>query len=1756
MEEWWGEDDDAPSDEGECIPPSPPRSRPEASKISSSDDGDHYNNCSGTLANNINGIGSGALSTSDNVVQRIDDNHDVKNHRDRLRINDEGVDDDKMASHKYNARKMNTTELSTIRKSMILRGRQCREGQNSSSSAVSFSSSPLLEGRWSSPMLIEESNPDNMIPAAAARVARFEASLGGRTTPTQLDNDNSQYEHDKPPSCRNFHQRSRRRNQLEQQQRCLPTKQLTYSMTDQADTLHTIEDKESTNISSLHPSFKLISLNSNRRVRNSRSQKSRFVPTTQTVETDNYCPSSSGTSSSSSITARPSISRASVQSSISMTSCGKCEYVSSATSVGSEISEHDVDMFETYRQQHRLSQAGANSLQQQQQQQQRPSPVVLNKFMSAVNSNKKTSECNSVPIQQTGKSQQQQPQRQHQKYTRLSLAESNNFMTAGHEGPSSKVSIRATIHKHESSSTLPLLMNDVSANAVSRNNPLSSTPSDRIISQSSTSHSTTSTVSRINQILNELNVDRNAAPWRPTQAQLRWAQFHREARALETRGRIDRLMNFPSSMSDVYGAHSSDADDSSDDDDDDDGNDATLMYSRSKRIAVSTGRRVMLRVSARAYDERKKKQLSFSVPMTVSIEDAERRGRFDEARMILAASPTLHHRYQPRVIAESAERKRRFEAYKLEAMLRAEHANEGDDTVGVLDRWLKAGGKRWTRDPLVASAASIDGRQYSDLQRTPTISLKQMNELSDQTTRWLTNPRNIRHFCRVGENSSLSNTLGHIIETATNPQEAFFADKMSDIQSVVSGMREAKVDQRHASVGISTLRLLFSGVKSASVGPLHNGSSRLKTNSRTPQPIHCNHESHAHNNIPSQVTLTEEREVGVSIKSKNQAKISKLFDSGLFGKVTARDGVSTSVQDIDALNNTRKTDASSRNHFSHTAITNYVQSLFTDQEESTTIGTDDVQSKVADLDTSEIDDVEFEYKRKESSGNQFSQADVTNILKSLYTDDIDPTIIDTDGAETYVPDVTGADYAEKIRSMLMSPQLITKRYHQALRAIESRNWKQLSYLICANPWLMEMKDVRNDQCLVHTLSLFGGGLNDSADIALPIQMVQSIIDYESNVVYKIDIEGNLPLHMAAASGNMIMIEELGRVFPGAASVQNHDGLLPLHLAVQSCDIFTTCLQAIESLLIMFPGAVGVKDNDGNTPLHTAATLLRGDIASTVIHLLLMAVDSVKEENVPSLDKSRSFDSLPETLIMMATDTPEQVSSNNSRAISWNNNAGETPLTAAIKAKAGLQVVEALINGNYENLAALKRNCDSLNALHLALDMNNGFYDADVVIFILKTSPLIVTIPDGEGNLPIQLASRNSLQSDIILAITIIDLPIDLEVKECAILRDGFGASWSYLICESNDMHVGVVRQILELCSQPQKEALSLAIARGKRKTVTECATPLCKDELRKSILFLGRFVILGNQRTHVYSWYAQKFDAIDSYSDEKVSLVCYEDAKSYTKDRELLQRIANDTELFEELNFHTVGGAMYISAKKTPTSLASVIEEMSHERRIKHFRTSRSILRGIAKSLSKLHGQGIIHGSLDIQNVGKFGKCWKLMDLPGSVAVNELFTACRVGLHSPPEAFITARCKINHERNIASIAPTLAADPTVDVWAFGKLMYEVLVGESLFKIFSVEGSYLKSSMCIHAWNGYHLKKISRKLISEGINSSGVNLISICLCPLLSERCKSMSDVLHHPFWSDKNVPRSSAVSLQYIPAPDLFTHFGNISEGLLDSVGI
>ncbi len=1112
----------------------------------------------------------------------------------------------------------------------------------------------------------------------------------------------------------------------------------------------------------------------------------------------------------------------------------------------------------------------------------------------------------------------------------------------------------------------------------------------------------------------------------------------------------------------------------------------------------------------------------------------------------------------------NTERLLRFhEAYNAIIRATTQHSNnEGEGRSTISARWLQSGGKRWTRDPNIVSAASIDGRVYEDLQRTPTLSLKRTimkgtsngtaivgaatkttHTLYDRAASWLslvTPPKHTHHrgVVRRGPQNEQMMMLTNVHDTdnmkqnnGSNGSEEG-KNALRSYQKILQGIsshqrnvvpiRQFSIDcrvpgsynnrkqhsdaKRGGLVSISTLQLLFTGGRHALVSKPKQITTR----------VNKLHHRRSIFDKKFQERMSDESEMHMNGRRRALTKSSNAKD----------------VSTVESAN----------------AANVHIRSM----------NTTEIIPPVSNV----------------SANSPRSPQDRFNVIdffkESLLYHIAESSIIDTDGTEVDIFDddlqnetynAATATPTARIQSMLMSPSLITKRYQQALKAIEHRNWKQVSRMINANPWLMEMKDVRNDQSLVHTLAFFGGELNsnwhydcssleDSNPITnthLPEQLVRDIIDYEPSAVHKIDIEGNLPLHMAAASGNVKMINELGLRFPGAASVQNHYGLLPLHLAVISCNdsltSATTCsISTVELLIDMFPGAVSVKDHDGNLPLHTAAASSHGDHGARLVQLLQKAYHDWTMANA----RANNDNPLPLVGGMCK------------------NNAGKTPLARAIQSGSGRDVVEALLYGeDGGKFAALEKDMDSRNALHLALDRN--FHDASVVWSILKASPSTATILDGDGMLPIQIACRNFLQHEVILAICIIDLPIDLgSANGVAVMREGYGSSWWYLVCESNDEYVGVVHDILSLCSRPQKVALCLAkkvvqndntdCGSRHNRTVVSSATPRCGLELRKHCLFWNRFEIV-DETTEINHAFMHKFDAIDhggtQYDDpivpdegKRVSLYCYTDAKSYIKDVKNLplHKRALDSTQFEKLYHlskedndddvrddsppHSVSYQYCIVADAPRKTLANVIAQMDSYNRRKYLQKSRLVLYGIAKSLYHLHTNSIIHGHIDSTTIGKFGSTeWKITGLIGSVVTGDHFPASRLGLHSPPEAFVVMQDKIAHEKKLVSVAPSLKAVPSVDVWAFGKLLYEVLVGESLFLVFLQKkmksgGKYhhQDASKCILKWNEvHHLPKITEKLLSMGTSTTGMDLISKCLTGKQS-RSQSMQEIVNHPFW--------------------------------------
>jgi ankyrin repeat protein len=1160
-------------------------------------------------------------------------------------------------------------------------------------------------------------------------------------------------------------------------------------------------------------------------------------------------------------------------------------------------------------------------------------------------------------------------------------------------------------------------------------------------------------------------------------------------------------------------------------------------------------------------------------------------------------SSTRQHSLGSEITDDDEERIRRFgDAYT--AIMLAHQVNE----VKPSEPRPSYSGKRWTRDPNIVSAMSIDGRSYNDLQRTPTLSLKQMMtspdvydsnkgmlnvELQDRKASWLV------HIPRTSpkKSSGKERELFHVNYDITMNRKEFSSPdrketvtaeiapltpclrKLNDIeakiQSIEKGQKFDLEENRRAVVqaGLPSRHKIAGQKDFVAISTSVNRRFNQLTIDEEPNveeeqeeaPINCIYDNNA-----AEVDDKHDNNSGIDSTPIVRTSTLRLLFSGVSeGKQTNDSNENTSPdrhaskKSIHPYQHRSSFPASSNGH-----TFNHINKSTPQNQHTVTFAASNVQVESTHNKKSIPDNQHNEGKRdvnvpllfdpsvqrpdppdsvyqssKETNSSQnvesAPQLEVANLVRASLVVHA-RSFIDTD---ENLDDFDEGEEQAITRSMSMSPSLITKRYQQALCAIEAKNWEQVSYLTHANPWLMEMKDVRNDQYLIHSLALYSGG--QTADqLSIPEELVMNMLDYEPGVVHRLDTEGYLPLHMAAASGNIMMIKVLGEKFPAAASVQNHDGLLPLHLAVMSCALYATGDHAVDLILTLFPAGVIVKDNDGNTPLHTAAGALRGDVGVSIISRLLQVHENILTRNPFFFKESMGQPKVPkhfdEVSVVTLDDGGDESAS--SFLCMMKNNRGETPLVRAIKSRAGRHVVDILLAADGGSLAALDENSSGASALHLIL--RDEFYDAAAAISILKSAPSAAAIRDVNRNLPIQQACANSLQREIVLAIAIIDLPIDLGAKEDVIFRNGFGASWWFLLCDSNDKYVDIVTEILSLCSHPQKMALCLTMAGSNdEETAVACATPQCKAALRKSLRFLGRFEFNGDQNSNFASSPSvQKFDAIDYGPDnnpsrvgKKVSLICYGSNEVYLKEAKHLEESKLDVKFFEEFEHFSIGELdtnipsdvkIYhcVAVIKSKLSLSRVVAGMprKHEYRADHnllkryFSKVKSIMFRVGEGIYKLHLGNIIHGQIDSHNIMKFGDRWKITGLCGSVVRGADFSMTRLGTHSPPEAFVLPQ---------KETSSPFVAGPSVDIWAFGKLIYEAFVGESIFASFVEPADENLQLRCIAGWSHRHVKVLKGHLTESGIGEMGIDLVCSCL-RMEHNRPHSMANILQHEFWKE------------------------------------
>lgn len=251
-----------------------------------------------------------------------------------------------------------------------------------------------------------------------------------------------------------------------------------------------------------------------------------------------------------------------------------------------------------------------------------------------------------------------------------------------------------------------------------------------------------------------------------------------------------------------------------------------------------------------------------------------------------------------------------------------------------------------------------------------------------------------------------------------------------------------------------------------------------------------------------------------------------------------------------------------------------------------------------------------------------------------------------------------------------------------------------------------------------------------------------------------------------------------------------------------------------------------------------------------------------------------------------------------------------------------------------------------------------------------------------------------------------------------------------------------------------------------------------------------------------------------------------------------MREVSLDYSLFERITLFTVGenGALAdrgqkqfcISIERPHLTLGNVVIGMrtnedcqtDQDVRRRYALKVFSVLRIVCKALLSLHNDGLVHGNLSLTHIGKYdGKCWKLAEVLGLQRIGETFDPDRFSPSSPPESVVPQRhSDAAHQVMFRTDLTTTSA---IDVWAFGKLAFEALVGEPLV-MFDETAEFdddHRALMDIMHWNGFNLDELTNKLRKWSITEAGVSLILSCLAPSPDDR-PAIQEILEHPLWKE------------------------------------
>ena len=184
-----------------------------------------------------------------------------------------------------------------------------------------------------------------------------------------------------------------------------------------------------------------------------------------------------------------------------------------------------------------------------------------------------------------------------------------------------------------------------------------------------------------------------------------------------------------------------------------------------------------------------------------------------------------------------------------------------------------------------------------------------------------------------------------------------------------------------------------------------------------------------------------------------------------------------------------------------------------------------------------------------------------------------------------------------------------------------------------------------------------------------------------------------------------------------------------------------------------------------------------------------------------------------------------------------------------------------------------------------------------------------------------------------------------------------------------------------------------------------------------------------------------------------------------------------------------------------------------------------AVLRLIGKGLRHLHASGGVHGNVCMETCGKFDHEWKLLGRLNVQLIGAALDPSKFQYSFPPEALVLEEKEgVVYDSDAPPVAfnTELVADPSLDIWGFGQLAYESILGKQLVEFDKKKKTTedAVSLLEVMEWDESNMRNVFEELLDSGIPESGADLIVSCLFPRPADRPKSMDDILSHPFWKE------------------------------------